>query len=94
MESTVRYICLFLICVINSLSAGEILTTHDFGCIEKVARELDENSLVLFDVDATLIVPDDAILKPKGKNLFKRLIKDYTDRDLFRDIRMKALIHL
>lgn len=82
------YICIIL--TINSLFAGEIVTTNDFGFIETEARKLDGNSLILFDVDATLIVPNDAILRPKGKNLFKRLISGYTDRDLFREIRMKA----
>ena len=83
---------LILICIfsINSLIAGEIITTSDFGLIEKVAHQLDENSLLLFDVDATLIVPNDALLKPKGKALFEQLIASYTDRDLFREIRMRA----
>jgi len=85
-----RLIYIFIILTINSLFAGEIITTNDFGLIEKEAGGLDGNSLVLFDVDATLIVPNDAILKPKGKDLFKRLIASHTDRDLFREIRMKA----
>lgn len=66
------------------------MTTSDFGHIEQEIHALDQNCLVLFDVDATLIVPDDAILKPKGKALFNELIAGHTDRDLFRDIRMKA----
>ena len=84
-----RFIYIFII-LLNSLSAGEIITTNDFALIEEKATVLDQDSLVLFDVDATLIVPNDAILKPKGKELFKRLIAGYTDRDLFREIRMKA----
>ena len=67
-----------------------MITTADFGYIEQETNMLDKNSLVVFDADATLIVPDDAILKPRGKNLFKNLVASYTDRDLFRDIRMKA----
>lgn len=85
-----RFVFIFIILTFNSLFAGEIITTNDFGLIEKEAGKLDENSLILFDVDATLIVPNDAILKPKGKDLFKRLIASHIDRDLFREIRMKA----
>ncbi len=86
-----RWLCFALILNSASLLAGEILTTSDFSVIEEIAEELDSNSLVLFDVDATLIVPKEAILKPEGKELFKQLTKGYKDRDLFRDIRMQAL---
>ena len=85
-----RFISIFIVFIVNSLTAGEIVTTSDFGRIEEESLKLEENCLVLFDVDATLIVPDDVILKPKGKALFKQLIANCTDRDLFRDIRMKA----
>ncbi len=79
-----------IIVLSTSLHSGKILTTSDFTVIERKIQNLDTNSLVLFDVDATLIVPDDVILKPKGKELFKRLIAHCTDRDLFRDIRQQA----
>lgn len=85
-----RWMHLFIIVLMNTAYAGEMWTTNDFNAIEESAYGLDENSLVLFDVDATLIVPDDAILKPKGKELFNHLIARCTERDLFRDIRMKA----
>lgn len=81
---------IFVILTINSLFAGEIITTNDFKSIEIEVDQLDEDSLLLFDVDATLIVPKDAVLKPNRKDLFKQLISGHTDRDLFRDIRMKA----
>lgn len=85
-----RLIYIFMVLTINCLVAGEIISTNDFGIIEKEASQLDEESLLLFDVDATLIVPKDVILKPKGKYLFKKLIAGHTDRDLFREIRMRA----
>lgn len=86
----IRWTCLFVFFVINTSFAGEIITTSDFSLIEKECHKLGKSSLVLFDVDGTLIVPNDAILNPKGKDLFKQLIARYTDRDLFRDIRMQA----
>lgn len=87
-----RWICSFLMLFSLSLHAGEIFSTADFALIKEEANKLDSNSLILFDVDATLIVPDDAILRPKGKALFKKLISNHsdTDKDLFRDIRMSA----
>lgn len=80
----------FILLSIQLLFAGEIITTNDFSLIEKASNRLDRDSLVLFDVDATLIVPDDVLLKPKRKEFFEHLIASYTDRDLFREIRMKA----
>ena len=85
-----RWIHFMIFFMINSLFAGDMMTTSDFDLIEQAIHRLGQNSLVLFDVDATLIVPDDAILKPKGKELFKQLVAGYTKRDLFREIRMKA----
>jgi hypothetical protein len=65
--------------------------TSDFLEVEKEMTYLDRNSLVIFDVDGTLIVPGDAVLKPAAKKVFKELIDHYeTDRDLFREIRMQA----
>lgn len=85
-----RWIYFFLIFCINSILTGEIITTNDFNRIEKECNEIGKKSLVLFDVDGTLIVPDDAILQSKGRPLFKQLTERYTDRDLFREIRMVA----
>lgn len=86
----VRWTYYSFVLMVLSLQAGEIITTSNFGRIEEEVEKLDNNSLVLFDVDATLIVPDDAILKPQAKNIFKYLIAGHLDRDLFRDIRLKA----
>lgn len=85
-----RWIFAFIFLNVNLLFAGEIIHTNDFSLIEKEADGLDVHSLVLFDVDATLIVPNDALLKPKGKELFEQLVASFTERDLFREIRMKA----
>jgi tRNA isopentenyl-2-thiomethyl-A-37 hydroxylase MiaE len=60
-------------------------------CIEEKIEKLDSRDLVLWDVDGTLIAPDDAILQLKGRSLFNRLIGEYsTDRDLFREVRLKT----
>lgn len=85
-----KHIYLWIILTMNSLFAGEIITTSDFAVIENEAHKLDEDSLILFDVDATLIVPNDVLLKPKGKDLFEQLVASCTERDLFREIRMRA----
>lgn len=87
---SMRFSFFWMLLVINAVLTGEIITTNDFGCIVEACQGLDEKSLVLFDVDATLIVAQDAILSPRGKDLFKQLIAGHTDRNLFREIRMKA----
>lgn len=85
-----KRLCIFLALIFNSLFSGEIITTNNFSLIEKEATQLDASSLMLFDVDGTLIIPKDAILNPKGRTLFNELIASYRDRDLFREIRMQA----
>lgn len=68
----------------------EIIVTNDFSIVEKEAADLTQNSLVLFDVDGTLIVPVDAILQFKAGEIFRELVLTYADLDLFRDIRIDA----
>lgn len=41
----------------------------DFAPLFKEIESLDENALVIFDVDETLIVPKDKILRPSGEKL-------------------------
>lgn len=81
-------ICLVLF-LTASLDAG-VLRSGDLSLVEEETEKLKGDSLVLFDVDGTLIVPEDAILQPAEKKLFKQLVAGYTDRDLFREIRMRA----
>lgn len=85
-----RVIYIILILTINSLFSGEIVTTNDFNFIEKEAGKLDRDSILLFDVDGTLIVPIDAILKPQEIGHFNQLFTHNSERDFFREIRMKA----
>lgn len=68
----------------------EIIVTNDFSVVEKEAASLNEKSLILFDVDGTLIVPVDAILQFQSGEKFKELVSVHADLDLFRDIRMYA----
>lgn len=82
----VNAFCLYFSC---SLS-GEIIETHHLAHVEEIAGTYDNSSLILFDVDGVLIAPDDAILKPYRKHLFDELIAGHPERDLFRDIHLKA----
>lgn len=75
----------------------QIHSTSDLGQIEKELETLDSDSLVLFDVDSTLIVPDDAILRPSSEDFLKELLGGNTVQDLptgrryiFREILLNA----
>jgi len=70
--------------------AKEIIVTNDFSVIEQEAAKLNDKSLILFDVDGTLIVPVDAILQFQAGEKFKELVSVHADLDLFRDIRVHA----
>ncbi len=52
----------------------QIYSTSDLREIEKELATLDSDSLVLFDVDSTLIVPDDAILRPPNEDFLEELL--------------------
>lgn len=85
-----RWLYLSFLLVVTSLHAGQIVTTSDFGRIEEEIKKLDEQSLVLFDVDGTLIEPDDAILKYTARPYFYSLLIAHDEKDYFREIRLKA----
>lgn len=65
----------FVICLQVALLADiiEITNLNEAG---QEFLQLDDNSLVLFDVDYTLLIPNDAILRPCGQLLVKKLIKE------------------
>lgn len=79
-------------------SSSQILSTDNLDLIEKLIETIDQDTLVLFDVDQTLITPNDSILKPKHDKLLDELMggkKFITDesgktRYIFREILMHA----
>ncbi len=85
-----RWYSIFMLFIVSSLYSSELITTNNFEIIEQESKKLNCLSLVLFDVDNTLIFPIDAILRPQAKLLFNQLINDHPERDLYRDIRLKA----
>lgn len=84
----------------NPLTAAEkeILSTNDLSVLENLIEDADESTLVLWDVDHTLITPDDPILKPKWENLLDEWLgggKSIVDslgktRYVFREVLMSA----
>lgn len=69
--------------------------TSDLEVIEKELEAMDSDCLVLFDVDLTLLVPDDAILRPEASTLLNVLLGgdrliDVPTGHLFRSILLKA----
>lgn len=52
-----------------------VVHAPNLDVIEKNIEYLDENSLVVFDVDYTLIVPNDGILAPYGEEYFQKIMQ-------------------
>ncbi|MBX7066601.1 MAG: DUF2608 domain-containing protein [Parachlamydiales bacterium] len=50
------------------------ITAQDLSVVKEVLERADADTLVLWDVDQTLIVPDDPILRPKWEQLLDHLI--------------------
>lgn len=53
---------------------SQIISIETLPAIEQMMEEADENTLILWDVDQTLLTPDDPILKPKWEKLLDQLI--------------------
>ncbi len=63
---------LFSLLSISSPALPDILVVDDLCRFEEEVEKLNEDALVLFDVDDTLIVPKDAILRPCGRAFVKK----------------------
>ena len=58
---------------------GTVVHAPNLDLLEKYIKDLDENALVVFDVDYTLLVPDDCILTPAGEKYRLNLMKKHRD---------------
>lgn len=58
---------------------GVVIHAPNLDVIEKCISDLDENALVVFDVDYTLLVPMDCILAPAGEEHFQKFMKKLRD---------------
>lgn len=68
------YPLLFLICLFFNFAAAKIIETPNLIPFEKAINKLDKNALVIFDVDQTLIVFQDAILRHSAGRLIQKII--------------------
>ncbi|MGB7978010.1 MAG: DUF2608 domain-containing protein [Chlamydiales bacterium] len=84
--------------VLKRSNSSQIFSAENLNLIEQIIENADQDTLVLFDVDQTLITPDDPILKPKYDKLLddlmggKKFITDESGktRYIFREILMHA----
>lgn len=69
----------FLTIILAIFACGNVFgQIHEVYSLDKIIEEFqtaDENTLVVFDVDFTLIVPKDTILRPCGEKLFMEYLK-------------------
>lgn len=64
-------------CHLNSL----IIETENLDQISQEFQKLDSEALVVFDVDGTLIVPNDLILKPCGEKKLQAFMRTLRSED-------------
>ena len=76
---------------------SQISSTDSLDQIKEILKKADFNTLVLFDVDSTLILPNDTILRPQNDQQFTDLLGGRKVvalgdgmRYLFREILLKA----
>ena len=54
---------------------GAVIHAPNLDVIEKCISDLDEDALVVFDIDYTIIVYNDRILAPCGEAYFQEFMK-------------------
>ncbi len=74
MKKVLQLTLIFLFLVFSVYSV--IIDVTNLTLIEHELNKTDRNSLVLFDVDYTLLLPKDAILRPCGRTLKAKLVKE------------------
>ncbi len=57
----------FIFLLFTTHISAIIIEASDFKVIEREINQLDDNALVVFDIDYTLIIPNDLILAPCGE---------------------------
>ncbi len=73
MMKKVLSICLFFI-LCFTIVHGVIFEVRDLSKFEQEVSLLNRNSLVLFDIDYTILTPKDAALKPCGRHLRRKFL--------------------
>src|SRR3989338_2901932 len=78
--SRIAFFFCLVFCLIFSFCAlsldGKIVQIDDIRLFEQEAGELNADTLVLFDVDQTLIMMQDAILWPHAKELSQKIMSE------------------
>lgn len=65
---------IFILTFLNGLAEGLIIPVSSLEHLYEEMNAYDENTLVVFDVDDTLMTPKDMILRPQGRELRKGII--------------------
>lgn len=73
LKKTILIIYLFSLLSVSAVYS-KVLAVKDLCLFEKEIQSLDHDSLILFDIDYTILTPEDAALKPCGKGLRKKFL--------------------
>lgn len=73
---------LFAFLIFSHLSYGAIIESHDLISFEEEIERIDNETLVIFDVDRTLIIPKDHILRVNDGELIREYAKDMMKKAL------------
>lgn len=57
-----------------SVARGDIFEVNDLSRFEHEVINLQQDSLIIFDIDYTLLTPKDSVLKPCGRSLRKKYL--------------------
>ncbi len=96
MRATYKFILICLVFVVGACVNAPYTTTRISSHLEVITDDCDETTLVVYDVDETLVQPSDSFLSNEhtvqGRNFLSELVKKYpkkTDWGRFRAILLR-----
>ncbi len=87
-------ILLFIFIFIFSSLSGEIIESWDLDPLFEIEEELTPEDLLIFDVDHTLILEKDLVLRPCRRNCLDKLLEMHGETDPVRRQKLISIIIL
>lgn len=75
-RKTLATLTLALGLITSSSASADMAEAPNFEAIEAELLSLDQDALVVFDVDFTLIVPEDKMLRPSGEKYLREITQE------------------
>lgn len=94
MQKFIRYFGIAILGIVvscTSIKKSEIISTNNDEYVENILKEVDPNTLVIFDSDEVLITDKDILFHPNNSKICKKIIS-YLDNKIGKGARVSLLV--